>query len=162
MTVYLDSTCVLRQLLGSGKTWEMWGKWDKAYASALLRTECSRAANALRQEGKLDDVQRARLGSWIDSVCSCVATVPLTDAILRRAAEPFPVDAGTLQSLHLATLLELRAAGVACKVATDDPGLLRAAQSLGFEDAFAETGDAAAKAAEAKPAEAAAGAESAT
>lgn len=153
MRVYLDSTYVLRQLLGAGEGWQLWGKWEKAYASALLRAECSRAANALKQEGKLDDGQRARLGSWIETVCACVTTVPVSDAVLQRAAEPFPVDVGTLQSLHLATLLELRAAGVTCKVATDDAGLLRAAQSLGFEDAFAAE---AAKPAEEKPVETAA------
>ena len=37
MNVYLDSTIVLRQMLGSGDSWEGWGKWGKAYASMLLR-----------------------------------------------------------------------------------------------------------------------------
>ena len=138
MIVYLDSTVVLRQLLGTGKRWVGWGKWDKAYASVLLRTECCRAANRLRAEGKLNDEQRAKLGKWIESVCSCVTTVPLTDEILGRAAEPFPVNVGTLQGLHLATMLELKAArGIACALATDDRGLLLAAESLGFENALA-------------------------
>ena len=138
MTVYIDSTVVLRQLLGTGRRWAGWGKWDKAYASVLLRTECCRAANRLRAEGRLNDEQRARLGKWIESVCSCVTTVPLTDEILGRASEPFPVNVGTLQGLHLATMLELKAArGIACALATDDRGLLLAAESLGFENALA-------------------------
>lgn len=138
MIVYLDSTVVLRQLLGTGNPWSEWGKWDKAYASVLLRTECCRAANRLRAEGKLTDEQRAKLGKWIESVCSCVTTVPLTDEILSRAAEPFPVNVGTLQGLHLATMLELKAArGISCALATDDSGLLLAAESLGFENALA-------------------------
>ena len=148
MIVYLDSTVVLRQLLGTGNPWSEWGKWDKAYASVLLRTECCRAANRLRAEGKLTDEQRAKLGKWIESVCSCVTIVPLTDEILSRAAEPFPVDVGTLQGLHLATLLELKAAhGVSCALATDDNGLLLAAESLGFENARAPAPKEAAEAA---------------
>ena len=148
MTVYLDSTVVLRELLGTGARWAGWGKWDRAYASALLRTECCRAANRLRADGKLNDAQRAKLGKWIESVCSCVTTVPLTDEILSRAAEPFPVNVGTLQGLHLATLLELKAArGVSCAVATEDAGLLLAAESLGFENALAAPAEAAAEAA---------------
>ena len=144
MIAYLDSTCVLRHLLGTGDAWSMWGKWDKAYASALMRTECCRAANKLHADGKLDDSQRARLGTWIESVCSCVTIVPVTDAIVRRAADPFPVQVGTLQSLHLATLLEIRAAyGETCALATDDPSLLCAAESLGFGNAFATGSDAA-------------------
>lgn len=137
MIVYLDSTVVLRELLGTGKRWAGWGKWDKAYASVLLRTECCRAANKLHAAGKLDDAQRGKLGKWIESVCACVTTVPLTDEILSRAAEPFPVNVGTLQGLHLATMLELKAArGIACALATDDTGLLQAAESLGFENAL--------------------------
>lgn len=137
MTVYLDATVVLRELLGVGERWSGWGKWDKAYASTLLRTECCRAANRLRTEGKLDDTQRAKLGMWIESVCACVTTVPLTDEILSRAAEPFPVNVGTLQGLHLATMLVLKAArGVTCALASYDTGLLMAAESLGFENAL--------------------------
>lgn len=138
MIIYLDSTCILRHLLGTGPTWPLWKKWERAYTSALTRTECCRLANKLHADGRLDDAQRARLGAWIESVCACLTIVPVTDAILRRAADPFPVATGTLQSLHLATLLELRAAtGITCAVATDDPGLLRAAESLGFDNAFA-------------------------
>ena len=148
MTVYLDSTVVLRELLGTGKRWAGWGKWEKAYASMLLRTECCRAANKLRAEGRLDDAQRAKLGTWIESVCSCITLVPLTDEILSRSAEPFPVNVGTLQGLHLATMLTLKAArGVTCALATDDVGLLLAAESLGFENALAVPSNEAAEAA---------------
>jgi len=138
MDVYLDSTVVLRQMLGSGESWEGWGKWTKAYASMLLRTECNQAANRLHAEGKIDDARRARLGSWIETVCSCVTLVPVTESILRRAGEPLPTDVGVLRGIHLATLLELQAAhGVTCAVATDDAALLRAAECLGFENAVA-------------------------
>lgn len=138
MIVYLDSSFVIRQLLGVGEIWSGWGKWEKAYASTLLRTECFRAANLLRLENKLDDAQRARLGTWIEQVCDSVTQVSLTDTVLRRAAETFPISVGTLQAIHLATLLELKAAhDVTCELATDDPTLLKAAQSLGFADALA-------------------------
>ena len=140
MNVYLDSTVVLRQMLGSGDSWEGWGKWEKAYASMLLRTECCQAVNRLRAEGKIDDVRRARLGSWIETVCSCVTLVPVTESILRRAGEPLPTDSGILRDIHLATMLELQAAhGVNCAVATDDDKLLRAAECLGFENALRNT-----------------------
>ena len=137
MNVYLDSTVVLRQMLGSGESWSGWGAWEKAYASMLLRTECCQAANRLKAQGKIDEVRRARLGSWIETVCSCVTLVPVTESILRRAGEPFPTDAGLLRGIHLATLLELQAAhGVTCALATDDAALLRAAECLGFGAAF--------------------------
>ena len=139
MNVYLDSSFVIRQLLGVRPECPFWGKWEKAYASTLMRTECFRAANLLRLSGKIDDAQRARLGLWIEKVVSSVTLVPVTDAILHRAAETFPVAVGTLQGIHLSTLLELQAAhGVTCSVATDDKQLLQAATAIGFVEAAAE------------------------
>lgn len=136
MNVYLDSSFVIRRLLGVGKPAEFWGKWEKAYASTLMRTECCRAANHLRLSGKLDDAGRARLGSWIETVCATVTQVPVTDAILKRAGEAYPVKVGTLQAIHLATLQELEAVhGVKCVLASDDEGLVQAAKALGFDEA---------------------------
>lgn len=133
MIVYLDSTLVIRRLLGVGETPAFWGKWEKAYASSLLRTECFRAANLLRLEGKLDDAGRARLGTWIETLCDSITQVAVTDGVIRRAAETFPVAVGTLQAMHLATMLELESVhGVKCALASDDEGLVRGATALGF------------------------------
>ena len=148
MIVYLDSSFVIRRLLGVGKPAEFWGKWEKAYASTIMRTECCRIANKLRLDGKLDDVGRARLGSWIETVCSAVTQIPVTDSVLKRAAETYPVAVGTLQAIHLATMQELEAVhGVKCVLASDDKGLSQAANALGIAEAAAE------EAAESKPAE---------
>ena len=136
MIVYLDSSFVIRRLLGVGKPAEFWGKWEKAYASALMRTECFRIANNLRLAGKLDDAGRARLGAWIETVCNAVTQIPLTDNVMKRAAEAYPVEVGTLQALHLATMQELEAVhGVKCVLASDDDGLVQAAKSLGIAEA---------------------------
>ena len=133
MTVYLDSSFVIRRLLGIGRPAEFWGKWDKAYASTLMRTECCRAANRLRLDGKLDDAGRARPGTWIATVCRSVTQIPVTDSVMRRAAEAYPVDVGTLQAIHLATVLELESVhGVKCALASEDEGLVQAARALGI------------------------------
>lgn len=138
MNVYLDSTLVIRQLVGTGSPWEGWGTWTEAYASTLLRAECCRTANLLRLEGKLDDAQRARLGGWIERVCESVTLVPVTEGVLRRAGDAFPTAVGTVGAIHLATMLELQAVhAVTCQLATVDDELLRAAQSMGFSDALA-------------------------
>ena len=135
MIVYLDSTFVIRQLLGVGKAPAFWGKWEKAYASTLMRTECFRAANLLRLNGKIDDAGRARIGSWIETVCSTTTQVPVTESIVRRAADAFPA-VGTIQAIHLATLQELEAThGVKCELASADDGLVLAAKALGFTEA---------------------------
>ena len=149
MIVYLDSSFVIRRLLGVGKPAEFWGKWEKAYASVLMRTECFRIANNLRLAGKLDDAGRARLGAWIETVCNAVTQIPLTDNVMKRAAEAYPVEVGTLQALHLATMQELESVhGVKCVLASDDDGLVQAAKSLGISEA---TDAAPAKPAEGEP-----------
>jgi hypothetical protein len=136
MIVYLDSSFVIRRLLGVGKPAAFWGKWEKAYASTLMRTECFRIANKLRLDGKIDDAARARLGSWIETVCNAVTLVPVTDSVMNRAAEAYPVAVGTLQAIHLATLQELDAVyGIKCVLASDDEGLMQAANSLGIAEA---------------------------
>ena len=140
MIVYLDSSFVIRRLLGVGKPAEFWGKWEKAYASTLMRTECFRIANNLRLAGKLDDAGRARLGAWIETVCNAVTQIPLTDNVMKRAAEAYPVEIGTLQALHLATMQELESVhGVKCVLASDDDGLVQAAKALGITEATEAT-----------------------
>ena len=136
MIVYLDSTFVIRRLLGIGKPSAFWGKWEKAYASTLMRAECFRAVNRLRLEGKLDDAGCARLGSWIETVCNSVVQV-------NRAAGAYPVAVGTLQAIHLATMQELEAVhGVKCVLASDDDALVQAAKALGIGEAAAEAPEA--------------------
>ena len=136
MTVYLDSTFVIRHLLGVGKAAAFWGKWDKAYASALMRVECFRAADRLRLDGKLDDAGRSRLGSWIETVCETVTQIPVTESVVRRAADAFPVAVGTLRAIHLATMQELeKVHGVKCDVASADEELVAAAKAIGFAEA---------------------------
>ena len=136
MTVYLDSTYVIRHLLGVGKSSELWARWDKAYASTLMRVECFRAADRLRLEGKLDDAGRSRIGAWIEMVCATVTQVPVTDSVLRRASDAFPVAVGTMCAIHLATIQELeKVHGVRCDVASADEEFVAAAKALGFAEA---------------------------
>lgn len=152
MTVYLDSSMVIRQLVGTKHPWAHWGEWTAAYASTLMRAECYCQANRLRLNGKLDDEQRARLGNWIEQVCDSVTLVPVTETVLHRAANAFPTAIGTTQAIHLATMMELQSAhGVTCTLATCDAELLRAAESMGFSDAMKEKPPAPAAPAETAP-----------
>lgn len=137
MNVYLDSSLVLQQLIGSKSPWKEWGNWSEAYASTLLRTECYRMADLLRLTGKLDDAQRSRLGTWIEQVCDSITVIPITDRVLNRAAGAFPTAVGTSQAIHLSTLQELQSThGITCLLATVDKDMLCAAESMGFSDAL--------------------------
>ena len=56
MIFYLDTSVVLRVLLGQPGTLPEWGRWQEASASELLGVESRRAIDRLRLESNLDDV----------------------------------------------------------------------------------------------------------
>ena len=135
MTVYLDSTLVIRQLVGT-KTLGRRGAWDAAYASALMRTGviapptcCVSPGNWMMSNARGSALDRAGLQKRHDRT-----------GHRRRAAtrgRRLSTAVGTVQAIHLATLLELKSVhDITCLVATADDELLRAAESMGFSDAL--------------------------
>jgi predicted nucleic acid-binding protein len=133
MTVYLDTSVLLRVLFHEANPIRMWGQWKQAYSSTLLRVEAFRTVDRLRLAGKLSDLEVANLASDIRLVCDTLGGVPLTDSILQRASEAFPTTVGTLDGLHLASALEVREFEELDLLLTHDQQLGIAARSLGFE-----------------------------
>lgn len=50
MTIYLDTSTVLRALLGDGEPLREWGGWRRAYSSELMGVEARRTLDRLRLE----------------------------------------------------------------------------------------------------------------
>jgi len=132
VTVYLDTSVVLRTILGQPKQVPCWGRWDKAWSSRLWRTEALRTVDRLRLTGEVDDPEVVRLHTDIDLVDLTLHVVALTDAIMLRAEESFPTVIGTLDGIHLATALLLRRHGSIDLFLTHDRQLGQAARALGF------------------------------
>ena len=61
-----------------------------------------------------------------------LAVLELLPNVLARALEPFPMPVRTLDTLHLASMVFLRARGQALELASFDDRLLVAARSLGI------------------------------
>jgi predicted nucleic acid-binding protein len=133
MTVYLDTSALLRVLFHEANPIRIWGQWNQAYSSTLLRVEAFRTVDRLRLAGKLSDLEVASLARDIQIVCDTLGTVPLSDSILQRASEAFPTTVGTLDGLHLATALAVREFNKLDFLLTHDQQLGIAARSLGFE-----------------------------
>ena len=131
MTVYLDTSVVLRVLFGEPQPVPGWGRWTKAYSSALWRVEALRTVDRARLSGAVDDGQVVQLRRHIDVVHSAVHVVPLTEGILLRAAESFPTTLGTLDAIHLSSALVVRDA--IDVFLTHDVQLATAAAAVGFE-----------------------------
>ena len=132
MTVYVDTSVVLRILFHEANPVEIWGKWDRALSSRVWRVEALRTVDRLRLSGDLSDEELAELVNQIQIVNETMALCPLTERILQRASETFPTVVGTLDAIHLSTALLIREAEPIDLLLTHDAQLGTAARSLGF------------------------------
>jgi predicted nucleic acid-binding protein len=133
MTVYVDTSVVLRILLREPNTVGIWGQWNKGYSSALWRVEALRTVDRLRLTHEISDTDVAQLVREIQVTHETFAIHPVTDQILQRASETFPTVVGTLDAIHLATALSIREIASVDYLLTHDSQLATAAKSLGFE-----------------------------
>ena len=133
MTVYLDTSVVLRVLFHEPNPVKIWGKWDKAYSSSLWRVEALRTVDRLRLSGDLSDKDVADLAREIRLVQETLWIYPLDDSVLQRASESFPTAMGTLDALHLSTALAIRGFDKLDLFLTHDSRLGTAARSVGFD-----------------------------
>ena len=108
MTVYVDTSVVLRVLLHEPSSVGIWGQWNKAYSSALWRVEALRTVDRLRLTHEISDVELAQLVHDIQIAHETFAIHPVTNQVLQRASETFATVVGTLDAIHLATALSIR------------------------------------------------------
>jgi predicted nucleic acid-binding protein len=133
MIVYLDTSVVLRILLGEPNPTNEWGKWEKAYSSAVWRVEALRTVDRLRLTHEITDTEVADLVRDVQTVNDTLAIYPLNDRILQRASETFPTVVGTLDAIHLASAIFIREVQGIDLLLTHDSRLGTAARSLGFK-----------------------------
>ena len=133
MTVYVDTSVVLRILLHEPNSVGIWGQWNKAYSSALWRVEALRTVDRLRLTQEISDTEVADLVRDIQITHETFAIHPVTNQVFQRASETFPTVVGTLDAIHLATALSIREIENVDLLLTHDSQLATAARSLGFE-----------------------------
>ena len=133
MIVYLDTSVVLRVLLGESNPTDLWGKWDKAYSSSVWRVEALRTVDRLRLTHDITDTEVADLVRDVQTINNTLEIYPLSDRILQRASETFPTVVGTLDAIHLASAIFIREVQPIDFLMTHDSQLGTAARSLGFQ-----------------------------
>ena len=133
MTVYVDTSVVLRILFHEPNWVAVWRRWNKAYTSALWRVEALRTVDRLRLTHQISDTEVAQLVRDIQITHETFAIHPVTNQVLQRASETFPTVVGTLDAIHLATALSIREIENVDLLLTHDSQLATAARSLGFE-----------------------------
>jgi len=134
MNCYVDSSVMLRVLKGQKDAWSDWGRWEKAYSSALIRVECRRFLDRMRLEHNWTDDDVAIAGTQLRRLERTIARVRFTPAILERAAAPMPTLVKTLDAIHIATATLLRERLQPGLVfVTHDAQQAKAALALGFD-----------------------------
>jgi uncharacterized protein len=131
LTTYVDASVLLRVIQGATDALPSWGLITPV-SSQLVRVECLRVIDRARTKGLTDDLTAARDRTAVLEALSAFSLLAVTDAVLQRAADPFPTALGTLDAIHLASALELRAEFPDLEIATHDRELAVAAQSIGF------------------------------
>ena len=133
MIVYLDSSVVLRPLLGQPRPLSAWGKWTTAYSSELLGVECRRAIDRLRLEALYDDGQVVQAMEQLTRVERTIRQIRLSRSIIQGASKTMPTIVKTLDAIHLAAAVAIRERrNIELLFATHDGQQANAAKALGF------------------------------
>lgn len=133
MIAYLDSSVLLRVLLGQPDRLAEWPEVDRGVGSALVEVECLRALDRLRLRGDLSAEGLVERREAVYRLTAEMEVVEPTWPVLRRAGQPFPTPLGTLDAVHLATALLWRdTRGEDLALATHDRALALAARASGL------------------------------
>ena len=132
LNLYIDSSVVLRIVFGEADPLPSWHRMRQAVSSQLLRVECLRTIDRARMKLRLADDEVTSLREEALGLLEGIGTIPLSAAILDRAADPFPTLIGSLDAIHLASALIARDLTDDLVFATHDHELALAARAVGF------------------------------
>lgn len=133
MTLYLDSSVLLRVVLRQPDALAEWSSVPQGVASALVQVECLRTLDRLRVRATLSDLDQAVRREGVFRLLDAIELIEPTPIVLARAAQPMPTELGTLDAIHLATaLLWQEGANTELVMATHDAALGTAARAFGL------------------------------
>lgn len=105
MIAYVDSSVLLRIVLGQPGALTDWPNIQQGVASALVMTESLRTLDRLRLRTQIADEEIALRRATILDLLASLHVVDVDQVVLDRAAQPMPTELGTLDAIHLATAL---------------------------------------------------------
>jgi predicted nucleic acid-binding protein len=129
---YIDTSVLLRVVLGEPDPLPQWPVIEMAVGSELTRIEALRTIDRARIRLQLADEEVALRREAVTAVLNGFHIARIGAAVLERAADPFPTLVRTLDAIHLATALLIRVDNEDLMFATHDRQLATAARSLGF------------------------------
>jgi predicted nucleic acid-binding protein len=130
---YLDSSVLLRVVLGQRDVLKEWGRVTRGVVSALAEVECLRTLDRLRVADRHSDEAIAERREAVYRLMESMEVVEVGRAVLSRASQPLPTVIGTLDAIHLATaLLWKERTSSELIMATHDGALAMAAKASGL------------------------------
>lgn len=133
MIAYLDSSVLLRRVLGQPNALKEWKGVTQGIASAIVEVECLRTLDRLRLARDFAGEAIAERREAVYRLLEAIEIAEITYPVLARAAQPLPTALGTLDAIHLATaLLWKEQAGKDLSMATHDAALAVAARASGL------------------------------
>ncbi|EKD75369.1 MAG: hypothetical protein ACD_44C00151G0002 [uncultured bacterium] len=134
MKAYVDSSVILRIIFGEKNALKFPKNSDGFITSEILKIECFRTIDRMRQVLRISDDDVADRHAALHEAIRSISFIKLTDVVLERACEPFPVVLKTLDAIHLSTaLLWKQQKKEDLLFLTHDEQLSKAARSVGFE-----------------------------
>lgn len=133
MIAYVDTSVLLRVVLGEPSPLRQWRSIEIAISSELIRVEALRSIDRARVRSGLADADVAERRESVLSVLDGFHLAALNRDVLQRAADPFPTLVRTLDAIHLATAALARWQHEELVFATHDVQLALAARALGFQ-----------------------------
>jgi predicted nucleic acid-binding protein len=102
---YIDSSVILRMILGQPDRLSEWKTLRTGVASALVEVECLRTLDRLKILKEIADSEIATRRETVFRLVEEMEIVEPTRPVLARASQPLPTPLGTLDAIHLATAL---------------------------------------------------------
>lgn len=134
MIAYLDSSILLRLVLGQRDKLKEWKSIKTGVGSALVEVECLRTLDRLRLRRNLSDADLARRREAVYRLTEEMEIIDPVGAVLNRAAQPLPTPLGTLDAIHLSTAILWKERSQSDLVmATHDTALGVAARACGLQ-----------------------------
>ncbi|HEY3177160.1 MAG TPA: type II toxin-antitoxin system VapC family toxin [Candidatus Polarisedimenticolia bacterium] len=133
MIAYIDSSVILRVVLGQPDRLREWKTLRSGVSSALVEVECLRTLDRLKIRNEITDPEIAVRREAVYRLVEEIEIVEPTRPVLARASQPPPTPLGTLDAIHLATaLLWQEKERKQLVMATHDTALAIAAQACGL------------------------------
>ena len=133
MIAYVDSSVLMRALLGQPNALPDFSRIERPIASKLLKAECLRTLDRMRVRGLLTESEFIKASEELRDSINAIEWIEIADVVLDRVGGSFAVPLGTLDAIHLSSAALWREhTRIDLNFLTHDETLGRAARALGF------------------------------